>query len=104
MALLMCYSLACLSFSRISFSWIPMIIDVFSDRLLSFSKLPEYRCRIHFRQYRIDFVFEKKYENESDLVSYRSFPIVFIPINRGGYVSLNNSVATTNCISKEDRF
>jgi hypothetical protein len=41
------------------------------DRLLSFLKLPEYRCRIHFRQYRIDFVFEKKYENESDLASYR---------------------------------
>ena len=50
------------------------------------------------------FCFRKKCENESDLVSYRSFPIVFIPINRGGYVSLNNSVATTNCISKEDRF
>jgi hypothetical protein len=81
----MFYNLTCLSFLRISFSWIPIVIDVYSDRLLSFSKLPEYRCRIRFRQYRIDFVFEKKnYENESDLASYPSFPIVFIPIPRDG--------------------
>jgi hypothetical protein len=79
MDLLMFYNLACLSFLRISFSWILIVIDIFSDRLLSFSKLPEYRCRIHFRQYRIDFVFDKNYKNESDLASYRSFPIVFIP-------------------------
>jgi hypothetical protein len=44
----------------IPFSWISIVIDIFSDRLLSFSKLPEYRRRIRFRQYRIDFVFEKK--------------------------------------------
>jgi hypothetical protein len=60
MDLLMFYGLACLSFLRISFSWIPIVIDVFSYRLQSFSKLPEYQRRIHFRQYRIDFVFEKK--------------------------------------------
>jgi hypothetical protein len=60
MALLMFYGLAYLSFSRISFSWIPIVIDIFSDRLTSFSKLPEYRSRICFRQYRIDFGFEKK--------------------------------------------
>jgi hypothetical protein len=34
--------------------------DVFFDRLLPCSKLPEYRCRIRFRQYRINFNFEKK--------------------------------------------
>jgi hypothetical protein len=44
----------------ISFSWIPIIIDIFFDRLLSFSKLSEYRCRIRFEQYRIDFVSKKK--------------------------------------------
>jgi hypothetical protein len=59
MALFMFYSSACLSFFNIV-SWISIIIDIFFDRLLSFSKLLEYRCRIHFRQYRIDFVFEKK--------------------------------------------
>jgi len=59
MALLICYSLTCLSFLRISFSWILIIIDVFSDRLLSFSKSLEYRCHIHFGQYRTDFVFKK---------------------------------------------
>jgi len=36
MALVMFYGLAYLSFSRISFSWIPIVIDVFFDRLLSF--------------------------------------------------------------------
>jgi hypothetical protein len=71
--LLMFYGLACLSFLRISFSWIPIVIDVFSDRLLSFSKLPEYRRRIRFRPYHIDFVFEKQCKNESDLVTRRSF-------------------------------
>jgi hypothetical protein len=60
MDLLMLYDLVCLSFLRIPFSWIPIVIDVFFDRLLSFLKLPEYRCRIRFWQYRIDFVFEKK--------------------------------------------
>jgi hypothetical protein len=76
----MFYGLAYLSFFMISFSWIPIVIDVFSDRLLPFSKLPEYQCCIRFRQYRIDFNFEKKKcKNESDLASYRSFPIVFIP-------------------------
>jgi hypothetical protein len=59
MALLMFYSLSCLSFFRISPLWIPIIIDVFFDRLLSFSKLPEYQCRIHFWQYRIAFVWGK---------------------------------------------
>jgi hypothetical protein len=59
MTLFMFYSSACLSFFNIV-SWIPIIIDIFSDRLLSFLKLLEYRCRIRFRQYRIDFVFEKK--------------------------------------------
>jgi hypothetical protein len=33
---------------------------VFFDRPLPFSKLPEYRCCIQFRQYRIDFVFDTK--------------------------------------------
>jgi hypothetical protein len=45
---------------------------VFFDWLLSFSKLPKYRCRICFRQYRINFVFDTRF----DLLS-----IVFIPIN-----------------------
>jgi hypothetical protein len=49
MDLIMLYGLTYLSFFRISFSWIPIVIDVFSDRLLSFSKLPEYQCRIRFR-------------------------------------------------------
>jgi len=49
MALLMLHGLTCLSFLRISFSWIPIVIDVFFDRLLSVSKLPEYQRRIHFR-------------------------------------------------------
>jgi hypothetical protein len=70
----MFYGLACLSFLRILFSWIPIVIDVFSDRLLSFSKLLEYQRRIRFRQYRINFIFEKKKcEIESDLAFYRSF-------------------------------
>jgi hypothetical protein len=60
MDLIMFYGLAYLSFFMISFSWIPIVIDVFSDRLLPFSKLPEYQCCIRFRQYRIDFNFEKK--------------------------------------------
>jgi hypothetical protein len=60
MDLPMFYGLACLSFLRISFSWIPIIIDVFSDWLLLFSKLLEYQRRICFRQYRIDFAFKKK--------------------------------------------
>jgi hypothetical protein len=80
MNLLMFNVLTCLSFFRISFSWIPIVIDVFSDRLQSFSKLPEYRYRIHFQQYRINFVFKKKYENKSDLAFYESFPIVFIQV------------------------
>jgi hypothetical protein len=57
---LMFYGLACLSFLRISFSLILIVIIVFSDQLLPFSKLPDYRHCICFRQYRIDFVFEKK--------------------------------------------
>jgi hypothetical protein len=60
MDFLMFYALACLSFFKISFSWIPTVIDVFPNRLLSFSKLSEYRRRIRFRQYRIDFDFKKK--------------------------------------------
>jgi hypothetical protein len=59
-ALLMFYSLACLSFFSISFSWIPIIIDIFFDWILSFSKLPEYQCRIRLRQYRINCIFKKK--------------------------------------------
>jgi hypothetical protein len=77
--LLMFYGLTYLSFLRISFSWIPIVIDVFFDWLLSFSKLLKYQHRIHFRQYRIDFVFEKKNENKSDFTSYGSLPIFFIP-------------------------
>jgi hypothetical protein len=52
--------------------WISIIIDILFDRLLSFSKLSEYRCCIRFRQYRIDFVL-KKYENKNNLTSYQSF-------------------------------
>jgi len=33
------------------------------DRLLTFLKLPEHHCHICFRQYHIDFVFEKKIWN-----------------------------------------
>jgi hypothetical protein len=40
--------------------WIPIVIDVFSDWLLSLSKLSKYQRRIRFQQYRIDFVFKKK--------------------------------------------
>jgi hypothetical protein len=45
---------------------------VFFDWLLPFSKLPKYRCRICFRQYRIDFVFD---------IRFGLLSIVFIPIN-----------------------
>ena len=48
------------------------------DRIISFPNLPEYRYHSRYRQYRIDFVFEKQCENKSDLVSYQSIPIVFI--------------------------
>ena len=41
MALLMLHGLTCLSFLRIPFSWIPIVINVFFDRLLSVSKLPD---------------------------------------------------------------
>jgi hypothetical protein len=56
----MFYSLTCLLFFRISFLWTPIVIDVFSDRLLSFLKLPKYQCHIRFQQYCINFVFKKK--------------------------------------------
>jgi hypothetical protein len=81
MDLLIFYGLACLSFLMILFSWIPIVIDVFSDRLL------------HFRNYwNISAVFvsnnivsisfsRKKCEIESDLAS---FPIVFIPTRDEG--------------------
>jgi hypothetical protein len=79
--LLMFYGLTCLSFLRISFLWIPIIIDVFFDWLLSFSKLPEYRRRIRIRQYRIDFVFEKK-KVKMKVIGLLSLLIVFIPTDR----------------------
>jgi hypothetical protein len=65
-----------------------------------FPKLPKYRHRIRFRQYCIDFVFEEKNENKSDLASDRLFPIVFIPIATH-HVSI---VVRTCCISYKCMF
>jgi len=87
MVLLMFHGLACLLFFRISFSWIPIIIYVFIDWLLSFSKSPKYRCHICFWQYCIDFIFKKKIWKWKwfGLLSYKSFSSLDEPPGSGAW-------------------